>query len=322
MKVAIVGVGGMGGLHFNIYKDMPGIEFVAACDVRLDMLKEKAAGMNINLYADYDEMLEKESPDLVDVSTPTYIHKEYAIKALNKGINVICEKPMAVSSEDAKEIIEAAEKSGKLFMAAHVVRFMRAYVYLADAIKSGRYGKLVKLYMKRISSTPRWSWENWMMDAEKSGHVALDLAIHDIDFMQSLLGEPEDISGTYHDMKDFSNAVSAIYTYKDFSVSVEGAWFNADIPFSAEYCAVFENGYVELKSGVVSDNGKEVEFDNDDDVVESTGINLSNVDGYSDEILYFIDCIKTGKQPERVTPQSSLESVKLVEETLKKLKRI
>ena len=85
---------------------------------------------------------------------------------------------------------------------------------------------------------------------------------------------------------------------------------------------MFENGYVELKSGVVSDNGKEVEFDNDDDVVESTGINLSNVDGYSDEILYFIDCIKTGKQPERVTPQSSLESVKLVEETLKKLKRI
>ena len=94
----------------------------------LDMLKEKAEGMNINLYADYDEMLEKESPDLVDVSTPTYLHKDYAIKALKKGINVICEKPMAVNGEDAKEIIEAANESGKLFMAAHVVRFMRAYV--------------------------------------------------------------------------------------------------------------------------------------------------------------------------------------------------
>ncbi len=322
MKVAIVGVGGMGGLHFNIYKDMPGFEFVAACDVRLDMLKEKAEGMNINLYSDYDEMLEKEKPDLVDVSTPTYIHKEYAIKALEKGINVICEKPMAVSSDDAKEIIEAAEKSGKMFMAAHVVRFMRAYVYLADAVKSGKYGKLVKLYMKRISATPNWSWENWMMDREKSGHVALDLAIHDIDFMQSLLGDPEDISGVYYDMKGNSNAVTANYIYKDFSVSVEGAWFNADIPFNAEYCAVFENGFVELKNGVVSDNGNEVEFDNDDDVVESTGINLSNVDGYSDEILYFIDCIKNGKAPERVTPQSSLRSVQLVEETLKKVKTI
>lgn len=322
MKVAIVGVGGMGGLHFDIYKNMPGIELIAACDVRLDMLKEKAAGMNINLYADYDEMLEKELPDFVDVSTPTYLHKECAIKALKKGINVICEKPMAINSEDAKEIIEAANESGKLFMVAHVVRFMRAYVYLTEVIKSGRYGKLVKLYMKRISSVPDWSWENWMLDKEKSGHVALDLSIHDIDYMQSLFGEPEYISGTYYDMKDFSNAISVIYTYKDFSVSVEGSWFNADISFCAEYCAVFENGYVELKNGTVSDNGKEVEFDNGDDVVETTEINLSNVDGYSDEILYFINCIKNNTKSEKVTPQSSLKSVQLVEKTLKEIKRI
>ena len=206
MKIGIVGVGGMGGCHFNIYNDiicknMNDVELSAACDVRLDMLKEKA-----------------------------------------KGINVICEKPMALNSAEAAEIIQAAKESGKLFMAAHVVRFMNPYMYLEDVIKSHKYGNLIKLYMKRISSTPLWSYENWMMDKSKSGHVALDLSIHDIDFMQSVLGEPDDVSGTYYEMKDTSNYISANYVYKNCSVSVEGAWFKADIPFSAEFSAVFENG--------------------------------------------------------------------------------
>ena len=327
MKIGIVGVGGMGGCHFNIYNDiicknMNDVELSAACDVRLDMLKEKAKGINIRLYDDYDEMLEKEEFDIIDVSTPTYLHKEHSIKALKKGINVICEKPMALNSAEAAEIIQAAKESGKLFMAAHVVRFMNPYMYLEDVIKSHKYGNLIKLYMKRISSTPLWSYENWMMDKSKSGHAALDLSIHDIDFMQSVLGEPDDVSGTYYEMKDTSNYISANYIYKNCSVSVEGAWFKADIPFSAEFSAIFENGYVDFKNNRLSDNGNDIDFENPE-AVENTGINISSVgDGYSSEIMYFIDCVKKGVSPAKVTPESSLKSISIVEKTLNNLKKI
>ena len=100
-----------------------------------------------------------------------------------------------------------------------------------------------------------------------------------------------------------------------------GAWYNASVPFQAEYLAVFENGYVESKGGKVTKCGKEISLEVSD-TSEDTGINLSGADGYSDEIRYFMDCIKSGRKPTRVTPESSLTSVTLVEEILKKAKRV
>lgn len=168
LKAVLVGVGGMGGVHLNEYKNIKNVKLVAACDVRLDMLKEKTNGMDINLYSDFDDMLKNENPDIVDICTPTYMHKSMSIAALESGANVLCEKPMALSVNDCKDVINAAEKSGKIFMAAHVVRFMNGYIYLRNIIKSGKYGKLLRLDMKRASGVPRWSWENWMLDREKA----------------------------------------------------------------------------------------------------------------------------------------------------------
>lgn len=321
MKIVIVGVGGMGGCHFEIYKNMKGIELAAACDVRIEELKKKAEGLDIKLYSDYDEMLKIEKPDIVDVCTPTYLHKEHTIKAFKAGADVICEKPMAISSADAEEVIAASEQYGRKFMIAHVVRFMNAYKYLENIIRTEKYGKPLKVYMKRLSGTPLWSWENWMLDINKSGHVVLDLMIHDIDYMQMVFGEPEDINGVYYGLNDCSNYASANYIYDDFSVSVESSWFKADIPFTAEYLAVFENGYVELKDNKVIDCGKEIDFDNADTIKE-TGINISNTDGYAGEIEYFIDCVKNGLPTDKVQPQSSRNSVALVERTLENLTKI
>ncbi len=321
LRVAIVGVGGMGGCHFDIYKNIKDIELVAACDLQLDKLKVKAAGMDINLYSDYDEMLEAEKPDIVDVSTPTYLHKEMSIKAMAAGADVICEKPMTLTPEDATEMIDAANKYGKTFMIAHVVRFMKAYRFLEDAIRSGRNGKLLKLDIKRISSTPTWSFENWFLDEKRSGGVVLDLAIHDIDYMQNIFGNPDEISGVYYDMKNDTTYISACYDYGDFSVSIQSGWFGTSIPFTAEFCAIFENGYVELKNEELVENGSKVDLDADD-AVKISGINLSNADGYDAEIIYFIECIKSGKKPSMVTPESSMNSVKLVKRTLECVKKI
>lgn len=321
LKVVLVGLGGMGNVHFNAYKNMKDIDFAAVCDVREDVVKEKTEGTSIKCYTSFQEMLELENPDVVDICTPTYLHKEMSIAALCHGANVLCEKPMALNAEDCREVIKTAEATGKMFMAAHVVRFMNAYIYLKNIIESGKYGKLIRLDMKRYSGIPRWSWENWMLDREKSGHVVIDLMIHDIDFVQNVFGLPVDIKGVYYDLKNMTNYASLDYVYDGFTVSVETGWYNPDVPFAAGYFALFENGYLELKDNVLTDCKEKVDFENAKTTGE-TGINISNVDGYDAEIAYFIDCVKKGESPSAVTPESSARSVELALNTIDAMTKI
>ena len=320
MKVGLIGIGGMGFVHFNCYRKMEGVE-IAVADIRVDMAKEKIKDDSILVYASYEEMIEKENPDFVDVCTPSYMHTDMTVYALEHGKHVLCEKPMSVNSGEAKRMIEAKEKSGKLLMTAHVVRFMSPYVYLKSVVDSCELGKPVHVIMHRLSEVPRWSWENWMMDEKKSGHVTLDLSVHDIDFAQYVFGQPKSISAVYQEMKNGSNYVSTNMIYDGFHVETVGGWYNAKIPFHAEYTAVFENGYVESRGGKVVKNGVEVSLEVTE-TSEDTGINLSGADGYSDEIMYFMDCIKNNREPERVSPASSLKSVELVEEILRKAVRV
>ena len=320
MKVGLIGIGGMGNVHFNCYKKMDGID-IAVADVRVDMAKGKVEDEAIPVYACYKEMIEKEKPDFVDICTPSYMHADMAVYALEHGCHVLCEKPMSISSGDAQRMIDAKEKSGKLLMTAHVVRFMSPYVYLKKVIDSCELGKPVHVIMHRLSEAPKWSWENWMLDTAKSGGVALDLSVHDIDFTQYVFGQPISVEASYHDIEDNNNYVTATFSYDGFSVNTVGAWYNASIPFRAEYLAIFENGYVESRCGKVVKNGCEVSLEVGD-TSEDTGINLSGADGYADEIAYFIDCIKREKEPLRVAPESSLTSVKLVEKILDVAKQV
>jgi len=322
LKVALVGIGGMGKNHFNIYKKFDDIDFVAACDIRQERLDLAASECpNMHFYTDFSEMLEKEKPDVVDVSTPTYLHAEHAIAALRAGAHVICEKPMALNTTETTNIIAEAKKAGKTFMAAHVVRFMKAYAYLAEVIRTEKHGKLLKLNLRRTGGTPMWSWENWFLDKARSGHVVLDLMIHDIDFMQSLLGQPKDIVGGLYEFNDYTNFASAIYVYDGCSVSIETGWFKANPKFSTDFFAVFENGYVKMEGKTLIECGEPVEL-NAEDTIKSTGINITDADGYTAECRYFLDCVKAGTKPDFVTPESSAASVALVEKTIEKLLKL
>ncbi len=324
MRVALIGVGGMGSLHLDIYKGMADVELVALCDIRMDMLKEKAGDLPVRLYDDIDALLTNETLDMVDICTPTYLHAEQAIKAMEAGVHVLSEKPMARTYEECKAINAVIAKTGKHYMTAQVVRFMNAYRYLRGVITSDKYGKLESLTLQRYSQAPLWSWENWFLDEARSGHVALDLMIHDIDFMQSVLGEPETIVGVYRPMaENMTNYAYANYIYKDCVASVETGWYtDQTLAFCALYKAVFARGNVVLeKDGCVYDCGKPIDFD-EAEVIGETDINISDMDGYAGEIRYFIDCIRPGCQATVATSESTSKSVALVERTLHALTRI
>lgn len=320
-RVGLIGIGGMGFVHYNCYKKLEGAKIVAVADPRVELAKKKIGEDDVRVYADMDSLLANEDIDMVDICTPSYLHADLAVKAMRAGLDVLCEKPMSISSEGTAKIIAAQKETGRTFMTAHVVRFMSPYVYLKKIIDSGELGKPIHIQMKRISGIPRWSWEDWMRDLSKSGGAPVDLSVHDIDFVQYAFGQPKEVSGTYMCMKDNNDYLDSELIYDGFSVSVIGGWYNAEIPFNASYMAVFENGYVKSEGGKVEKNGTPVELDTGI-VSENTGINLSGADGYADEIAYFVSCLEAGVKPEKVTPQSSENSVKLVERILACAKRV
>lgn len=314
-KVALIGIGGMGFNHFKQYEKIEDAQVIAVADVRTDMAKEKVADASIHIYESMEALLENETPDIVDICTPSYMHADMSIYALERGYHVVCEKPMALSLEDTARMKVAAEKSDKQFMIAHVVRFMTPYMYLKKIIDSGELGAPVHIDMKRLSSVPKWSWEDWMRDVKKSGATPIDLSIHDIDFVQYVFGEPKLVNGVHRRLKNNSDYIVSNLIYDDFAVTVTGAWYSCDFKFTAEYTAVFENGYVKCSNGEITKNGEKIEIEIES-VSEDTGINISGADGYLGELKYFIECVKQGVKPSKVTPDSSEASVRLVKRIL------
>lgn len=317
IRVALIGLGGMGTCHYNAYSEVEDAQIVAVCDVRINELKDKLKNPDIALYDDIDKLLQNEKIDMVDIVTPSFLHAEMAVKCLNKGINVLCEKPMALDAKSCDAMIEAAEKSGKKFMVAHVVRFMKPYSFLKKEIENSKNGKLLRLSMKRTSSIPTWSWKNWMKDDKLSGGVGIDLSIHDVDFVQSVLGLPNSVSAYYRPKKNDSAFILSSMLYGETLVTCEGTWYNAQVPFKAEYFAVFENGYISYDGNKLVKDGVEIDVDKADDGAD-LGINISGDKAYRNEIAYFVDCIKTNRTPEFVLPKSSKTSVEFMIEILKK----
>ena len=312
LRVGLIGIGGMGGCHYGNYKDVKGAKLVAVADVRVDMAKEKTAGTDITVYADYKEMIEKENLDMVDICTPSYMHKDMAIYCLSKNLHVLCEKPMTLNKKDAAAVVKAANATDKFFMAAHVVRFMAPYAYLREVIKSNELGRLLRLDMKRLSSIPTWSWEDWMRDEKRSGGVITDLSIHDIDYVQSILGMPDKVKCVHHGLKNNNDFAVTEMVYGDTVVSCEGTWYNTGLPFHATYLAVFENGYVESTDKIYK-NGVAVGGEEKEAEALDLGINIGNDNGYLNEIQYFVDCVNNGVSPDFITPESSANTMKLVD---------
>ena len=112
LKVGLIGCGFMGAMHANCYKNIEGAELVALADLRREKAEELAAGTNAVLYADGKDLIANADVDIIDICLPTYLHAEHAILAMQKVKYVFVEKPVALTKEEGKEMMEAAAKYG------------------------------------------------------------------------------------------------------------------------------------------------------------------------------------------------------------------
>lgn len=306
LKTALVGVGGISGAHIPCWQAMNDAELVAICDIRPEQMEKYG---NIRKYTDFDEMLEKEEIDILDICLPTYLHADFAEKAMNRGINVICEKPISLKKEDAGRLYSAAKKNNVKFMVAQVLRFWREYIYIKEIFDSKKYGELLSGSMSRIGLRPKWSWDGWMMDESRSGLVPFDLHIHDLDFMVYAFGTPEKTT-VFRSQRPEQDYINITYDFGRFFINSEAAWYDSPYPFTAGFRFQFEKAVVALEQGkltVYEQTGKIFELS--EETGNDTGyIDLPQSDAYANEIRYFTDCVINGSNPGRVK-QNELETV-------------
>lgn len=145
LKVAIVGAGWIAGTHIKNYLEMEDVEIVAACDIiegKAEKFLKEYGLENARAYLSDKEMYEKEELDAVSVCTYNKTHAECAVNALNAGVNVLLEKPMCVTTEEAVEIMRAEKKSGKILSIGFQPRFDADMKLVKKVVQSGVLGKI------------------------------------------------------------------------------------------------------------------------------------------------------------------------------------
>lgn len=310
LRVGLIGVGGISAAHIPAWNAIEGVELVALCDIRSEQMEKYP---DKHQYVDFDEMLEKEDLDILDICLPTYLHADYAIKAMEKGLHVLCEKPISLNEEDVERVYATAKRMNVNFMVAQVLRFWPEYVLVKELYDTQKYGKLLSGFMRRLSEKPSWMWDDWMSDEKRSGLVPFDLHIHDLDYMVYAFGEPNEVKSNRvrRPEQDFINAV---YEYPDFFITSEASWYGCPFPFAAGFRFVFEDAIVSYEAGkcVIYENSGNI-IDLTEEAEGDTGsINLPKSDAYGEEIRYFVDCVQKGIFADRVKPQELSAVIKIL----------
>ncbi|HEY6282305.1 MAG TPA: Gfo/Idh/MocA family oxidoreductase, partial [Nitrososphaerales archaeon] len=191
MRVGVIGAGTMGSQHLRVYGDLASrCEVVAVAETdsgRRESLNKKK---DWKVFSDYKQMVSEAELDAVSVALPNELHAEATIECLKKGIDVLVEKPMALSLSDARKMIDVASQENRILMVGHVERFNPAVQFVHKFVADGRLGELYHLSSRRLGFyPPRFA------GSEGFG-VSLDLAIHDIDVMRFITDRPATIIHT------------------------------------------------------------------------------------------------------------------------------
>jgi predicted dehydrogenase len=318
VNVAVVGLGFMGVTHLRSYLNNPQARVVAVCGLnRLPKngvlggvagnIKKSGGlklGADVKIYREFSELLTDHDVELVDVCTPTALHTKQTIAALQAGKHVLCEKPLAENSADARKVLKAATASKKFLMPAMCMRFWPGWSWLKQVVEKKTYGKVLAANFRRLSAMPAWT-----KSGTHSGGALFDLHIHDTDFVNFLFGRPQQVSSTGVTCKDGTiNHVITQYHYPSGPmVSAEGSWLLA-AGFHMSFTIFCDRATLDFDlsrdAGAlrVDETGK-----------KSRTIKLSNGDGYDAEIRYFVNCVARGEKPQIVSARDALTALQICE---------
>ena len=185
-KIALVGFGFISGKgHVPAFARRNDVEIVALADIchaRRELAKKDLP--HARVYENWQEMLTKEKEiEIVDIATPPYVHAEIAVAALERGCHVLCEKPLAVSTAEARRMLEAARRAGRVLFPCHNYKHAPVVKVIEEAIKSGRIGEVNSVTLQTFRNTHAKGVKEWKTDWRRElkysgGGIAMDHGSH------------------------------------------------------------------------------------------------------------------------------------------------
>lgn len=314
MKYALIGCGRIAVNHIKAALNNK-LEIAAVCDVLPEKMEELLAkyelqdDQTIKRYTDYKEMVIREKPELVSIATESGIHAEMALFCIEQGVNVIIEKPMAMSIEDADKIIAAAESKNVKVSACHQNRFNVAIQKLRGALEAGRFGKLSHgaIHVRWNRNHGYYDQASWRGTWEQDGGALMNQCIHGIDLLRWMMGdEVEEVYGAtrrqFHDYLEAEDVGMAVVKFKNGAIGTIEGTTNVYPKNLEETLYIFgENGTVKI--GGTSTNNIDV-WDFADEIAgdeENKGLKeaTSNVYGNGHTSLFadVMDAIENDRKP-------------------------
>lgn len=309
----MIGIGNMGKNHVRTYSEISDVDLVAVADLNKVLGNDAANTYGIKHYQDYEEMLEKEDIDVVSICVPTTFHMEVAMKCMDQGAHILLEKPIAMTVEDGKKILQYAKKKKVKILVGHIERFNPAVKEVKRLIDKGELGNVIAITARRVGGFP---------PQIKDANIAVDSAIHDIDIVNYLLDAlPVDI--TVHQrrnhIKKREDSVEFFLRYKMACAYLQANWITPvkirklnitgtegylEMDYITQKIEFYKSNYEKFKEGTGNFSDYILRFLDPDFIV----INVAKKEPLKEEILYLIDCIKKKKD---IDCQFSIDALKI-----------
>ena len=310
-KAGIVGCGNIFPMHAVSVGKLENVELMAVCDVKEDRAKAKAKEFNCKYYLDYKEMIDKEELDVVHICTPHYMHAPISIYASNAGKQVLTEKPMSISLQDAEAMIKAADDSKTTLGVIFQNRYNNGSILLKETLQSGALGRILsgKAIVTWNRSDEYYSKSDWKGTWDKEGGgVIIDQAIHTLDLMRWLVDSEIDyvdanISNRAHNIIEVEDVAEGVIKYKNGVVTGFFAinYFTYDAPVEIElHC---EKGIAKMvgnRGSIHFNDGREYIADVNPNETFDYGNGVKGYWGtsHTKQIRNYYECLGKGVKPE------------------------
>ncbi len=303
LNVGVIGLGRAGEKHALIYDKLPFVNLVSVCDKNERLLNKYTKKLGAKGYTDYHEFLEDTSVDAVSIVMPDTLHLDVTKFALENDKHILLEKPIASKMEDAENILALAEQSEKVFMVAHILRYMPQHSLAQQSIVRGEIGDIVHITARRNSTI--------LGAAMYSGHQTdthIHLMVHDIDYINWIVGaKPKKVYAKARQilLKKYNmrDTIVAMVEYENgVLATIEACWIlpeNSSRELDDTMEIVGTKGVVYI-GGICT--GLEIISSEKANIVKADAVawpQINDVIGGSifEEITAFINCIVRGKKP-------------------------
>jgi len=329
VRIGIVRIGFMGTTHYKAVSRVKGARVTAICTrdpkkLRGDWRSVKGnfgddGGLHdlrrVAAYDRIEELLADDRVDLVDICLPTTMHYEWTMAALSAGKHVFLEKPIALDLRQADRMVAEAKRRRLRLMVAHVLRFFPEFRLIRELMESREHGRVLAADFKRVISMPSW-WDP--KDLDRTGGPAIDLHIHDADFVQFLFGMPEAVTSAGVIRKGgVVEHIDTHYHYKGRrQVTASGGWLSQPgCPFEHGYDVFFERATLKYNSSwgqppvLLTADGR------------SRRPRLPGKDGFVGELQEAVRAVAAGRDSKELSGVGARDSLRLCLKEIESVRR-